>query len=47
MRAGGHGLDFMSLDDLGRSSEAVRPEKVKCDQRTDGPIKRGVESRST
>ena len=37
-RAGGQGPYLRSLDDLGRSSEAVdrkNPKKVKCDGRTD------------
>ena len=54
-RAGGHGPYFMSLDHLGRSSEAKDyKKKSKVGQtdrpmarRTDGPTKRGVESRST
>ena len=53
-RAGGQGLYLRSLDHLGWSSETKdreNPKKVKCDGRTDrptdGPTKRGVESRST
>ena len=53
-RAGWQGLYLRSLDYLGRTSEVkVRktPKKVKCDGwtdgRTNGPKKRGVESRST
>ena len=52
------GAYLRSLDRLGRSSEAKdckNPKKVKCDgpmdgwtdRQTDGPKKRGVESRST
>ena len=39
-----------SVEHLGRSSKAKNPinaKKVKCDGRTDGPTKRGVQSRST
>ena len=53
-RIGGQGPYLRSLDHLGRSSQAKdrkNPKKVKCDgradRRTDGPTKRGVESRST
>ena len=53
-RAGGQGQYLRSLDYLGRSSEArdcKNKKKVKSDGptdgRTDGPTKRGVESRST
>ena len=49
-RASGQGPQLRSPDHLGRSSEAKNhknPKKVKCDQWTDGPTKRGVESRST
>jgi len=53
-RVGGQGLYLRSLDHLGRSSEAkdrknkkVRRMDRQTDGRTDGPTKRGVESRST
>ena len=48
-RAGGQGPYLRSLDHLGRSSKAKKlknAKKVKCDGRTDGPTKRGVESRA-
>ena len=51
---GGQGPKLRSTDHLGRSSEAKdrkKQKKVKCDGptdgRTNGPTKRGVESRST
>ena len=53
-RAGGQGPYLRSLDHLGRSSEArdcENPKKVKCEEQTngqtDGPTKRGVQSRSS
>ena len=48
--AGGQGLYLRSVEYLARSSKAEIPinaEKVKCDGRTNGPTKRGEESRST
>ena len=49
-RACGQGPYLRSIHHLGMSSEAKErknPKKVKCDGPTDGPTKRGVESRST
>ena len=44
-RAGGQG-PYLRSAERSRSSEAKNPieaEKIKCDGRTDGPTKRGVE----
>ena len=48
-RAGGQGPYLRSPEHLGRSGKAKKlkkAEKVKCDGPTDGPTKRGVESRA-
>ena len=47
---GGQGPYLMLVEHLGRGSIAKNPinaKKVKCNGRTAGPIKRGVESRRT